>query len=592
MQNSHSSLFHTELFNYLLGDVEKKMQEEGLTQEKEFASYKHILKSAAQENHSFVEILENYHRLFFGKKTLSIEKKLLEAFPPKEFPLKISRGLPRLYKKENPSISRIKQEFSHLPSLKQLGIDRFILPLYENYSPEEKSKICIFTYVLSDGWGDFIAAKEVAKILKKKFPKISIQSIICAPQNLSLQGSNIDDSNIIIPYTKEASPSLFPKKAIQALQSADVVLSIPTFYPYTAALKKNLKTNPSFISIGQYGFIESEWFHPKSGNKSMGLHFLEQGILIREQKEKGDFRSLENQTLLFSLFGTITPQTVDIEAYLASHKFFLAYLISPIGGAIYLHALLQVQAQNDKTIDICSPDLGWLIEFIDLRHKENKPLLEGDFGVQELEIHFGGKIHRRILAQTGKKVRILCPGPLSDKDFRKAISLSEEFVAIRGDQSFSEAVSVNRPFFYDGAPHARYFMKDLLALAENRLSQNKMALSFFRCMGKAYLYNISDEPSDWVEETYFQEKEPWAEIAKNLSLALQSPDTALGCKQLNQIIKSEYSFNKSLCQIVARELFHRRFPVKKEEERKELLAFTEGKKLLKETLNCLKALLA
>lgn len=583
MQNFSPSPFHTELFNYLLSSVEKKIREEGLEQEQEFASYRDTLKNISEEHHSFIEILENYHRLFSKKKTIPIEKKMLEAFPPKEFPLNISRGLPRIYRQENPSINHIKEEFSNLLTLKQLGAERFLLPLYEQGEIPKDAKICLLTYMLPDGWGDLIAHQEIAKILKARFPQNQVRSVLYIPKSVSLKECNFD--GVIIEYDKECPP--FSEKEESIFCSSDLILSIPTFYPHTEELKKKFPAS-KLLSIGQYGFIESEKFHPRSQNYSMGLHFLEKGVLIREQTEKKDFRTLENQTLLFALFGTVTPQTIDIETYHASHKFYLAYLVSPIGGAIYLHALLQLESNNHKTLDICSPHIGWLIEYIKKRQTEQKPLLEGDFGIREIEIHCDGKIHRNVLAASGKTVRVLCPGALSDRDFRKALLLSEEFIAVRGDQSFSEAISASRLFFYDGALHARYFVKDLLALAENRLRQNTAALSFFRCMGQSFLHNIADEPSDWVEETYFQEKEPWEQIAKTLGLALQSPKTLIGCRQLSEIIRNEYSFNKTVCQIVLREFFHRQFPEKGQREKNELLAFAEGKQTLKETLSNLR----
>ncbi len=589
MQNRPLSPFHAELFNYLLTNVEKKIQEEGMDHGKELVLYKETLKNitASEESHSFVEILEAYHRLFFEKKNLPIEKKMLEAFPSREFPLNISRGLPRIYNKENPSISYIKKEFSSLPFLKSLGIERFTLPLYENTPIPKEAKISLFTYMLPDGWGDFIAHVEIMKILKKKFPQNEIQSILCIPKSFPLK--NLDPLSLVISYTKDCPPKDFPKEVLETLSASDLIISTPAFYPHTEELKGMLKnqSKPSFLSIGQYGFIESPWFHPRSANYSMGLHFLEKGILIREQMEKGDFRTLQNKNLLFTLFGTSTPQSVDVETYKASHKFYFAYLLNPIGGSIYLHALLHSEMNHHHNIDICSPNLGWFIEYIKKQQKENKPLLEEDFGIQEIEVHFDKKIHRHRLSSTGKKVRILCPGSISDGDFRKILALSEEFIAVRGDQSFSEAVSANKRFFYDGAPHARYFVKDLLALAENRLGKNQSALSFFRCIGQSFLYSLEEDSNHWVEETAFQERRPPLEIAKTLSLSLQAASTLAGCKQLNQIIREEYAFNKTVCQMVSRELSYRFFPEKGRKEKAAIQAFAEGKLSLKETLSSL-----
>ena len=134
--------------------------------------------------------------------------------------------------------------------------------------------------------------------------------------------------------------------------------------------------------------------------------------------------------------------------------------------------------------------------------------------------------------------------------------LSGEFVGVRGDQSFSEAVSANRAFFYDGAPHARYFVKDLLALAENRLAPHRSALAVFRGMGKAFLHSLKVEETagEWVDETFFQEKEPWMAIAQKIGAALLDPDALAAFKKFNKILADEYACNQTLCQMVQREL--------------------------------------
>jgi hypothetical protein len=581
MHTPPSSPFHTELFNYLVGHVEKKMKEEGVPLEK------HLIWShkPKEESLSFQKVLDIYHQIFSEKKSQQLEQKLLEAFPQKEFPLKISRGLPRLFYKNNPSLSHIKKEFSHLPSLKRLALDKFLLPRYLLKQIPKGAKICLFTYVLADGWGDFIAHKEVFHLLKKHFPNLSIQSIVCIPDRFPLKQCKIE-GGILIPYSKGCPISSLSKTALELITSTDLVLSIPTIYPHLEKLKQKTNSKARFISIGQYGFIESEWFHPKSSNYSMGLHFLEKGILTREISGNSDFLSIENKKLLTTLFGSAQPKKKHLEKYLNTHKFYLAYLVSSNGGAIYLHALLQSQT-DDKTIDICSPDLGWLIAHIKEQNKKKKPLFEDHLGISRIEIHFKGKIHKRTLAKTGKIVRIICPGNLSDSDFRKAMIFSQEFVAVRGDQSFSEAVSLNKSFFYDGAPHAKYFIKDLVALAENKLNQNQEALQLFRCMGKAFLHNSPEENTDLVEDSYFQDKQPWEEIAKELASSLKSTNTILGCKKLNQIIKNEYSCNQTICQIVTRELLYKLLPHTMEKEEKQILSFIEGKQTLKETLDAL-----
>lgn len=561
MPNSRKTPFHIELFSYLLNDLENKIPEDAAIEESLKEIKNHLQNAISLNNVShFPEILDKYQHLVSQTKKDLKQTPIQETLLMREYLGKISRGLPRLYNRYNPTQSFVKKDFSDLGVLKKLADEKTLLPRFEKFPIPKEAKVCLFTYMLPDGWGDLIAVKEVFQILKARFPHLHLKTILCVPKAFSLETKNLHLNATIIPYDKDCPPSVFPKEALSEMKSSHLILSLPTFYPYTGLLKKELKITSAernkskMICIGQYGFLESSYFHPRSGNYSMGLHFLEKGILIRENSLKPDFRRLENQTLLFTLFGTTAPQIVDVERYLASNRFYLAYLLSPFGGAIYLHALLQSQIHSQMTIDICTPHIGWLVEYLQICDREKKPVLAEDFGIREMEIHFGGKIHRRALKPHGKKLRILCPGNLSDADFRNLIRLSEEFVAVRGDQSFSEAVSANRIFFYDGAPHARYFMKDLIALAENRLNLNKAALAIFRCMNQAYMYNRADSDSEWVEETYFQEKQPWQEIAKKLGSALQSPSALSGFQQFNQIIRNEYSFNKTLCHMVQREL--------------------------------------
>lgn len=513
------------------------------------------------------EVLLEYARIL--SKT-PLEKSLLETLP-----LKIVRGLPRVYLKSSPSISYVKKDFADLSALKLICLEKFILPFYEKINPS-KAKICIFTYMLSDGWGDLIAHKEVLKILQKRFPDISIESVVCIPKGFTIQ----DLKATVVSYHQDCPLEVFSSVAMNLLQTSDLIFSCPTHYPHMDALKK-MCPKTKFLELGQYGFMESDDFHPKSGRSSMGLHFLEKGIITRVETKKGDFRLIENQTLLYTLFGTTIPATYAIENYQHSHQFYLAYLLSPIGGAVYLNALLQSQENNPKAIDICTPDIGWLIGYIKLQ--ENKPFLLQNYAIAEIEIHYAGKIHRRHIAKTGKKVRIICPGALSDNDFRNVLHLSAEFVAVRGDQSFSECISQNRLFFYDGAPHARYFVKDLLAIAENKLIANKSALTLFRAMARASAYQIKDD-GDFVEETYFQEKQPWEEIVKAVASALNSPDTLAGFKQLNYTLMTEYSCNKTICQMVVRELFSIQYPEKARFEKQEMDNFANGKQSLNETL--------
>ena len=150
-------------------------------------------------------------------------------------------------------------------------------------------------------------------------------------------------------------------------------------------------------------------------------------------------------------------------------------------------------------------------------------------------------------------------------------------MAVRGDQSFSEVVSSNKGFFYEGRQHVRYFLKDLLALAENRIVMHASTLEVLRGMGKAFLHNLPAEQGEWVEETYFQTKEPLKEIAAKMGLCLRDPDCLVGFKKLNRILVEEHAFNDFLCHLVQRELLLRDHPEKRLLEEETMRPFTLGR---------------
>jgi hypothetical protein len=518
------------------------------------------------------EIFDQVQHVFGSK--IHLEKSLLEAMPPKEFIQeglsryypRIYRGLPRLYSKENPSLSQIKKNFSHLPSLKKEAVAKAVYSLYGKVPA--KGKVVLFTWVMGDGLGDYVAAVEVFRILKGKFPNLHLKMIALVQQG-RLANVSAPEGSFLIPYEKEAPFSLLTSEAMEELKGADFVLQLPTYYPETEKIRE---LAPSMATVGEYGFVESSWFHPKSGNCSLGLHFLEKGVLTRKPF-KASWDEVKN---------------IDLQNWRREdNHFYLAYLTSPIGGAIYLHALLKSLETDPTDIDLCVPDLGWLIKWME--KKGNRPLLEWELGVGSLEVYFQDKIFA-LPTGKGKKVRFLCPQSISQSDFRALLSLSGDWVAVRGNQSFSEVISQGKPFFFDGREHARYFLKDLVALAENRIGGYPGALACFRGMHQGFLYNLPPEKGEWVEETHFQELEEWTSVALSMGMSLQEPETLSGFQKFNQIIAEEFSANQFLCHLVQRGLFQSRFPSLAKKEGEELELFADGKQGFGELIEHIKDL--
>ncbi len=549
---SDLSPFHQELFSFLKKNAKERTEEESFDLENDPQLQKMHRLLEVPQGASLNEIIEDYQHLFEHRGPTHIEYRWMRSFQEREFAdvglsryfPRIYRGLPRVYHRDDPSRSHIKKNFTNLADLRRLSVDRAVLSLYEGTAKVGSIKVGILTHVLPDGLGDWTAAVETASILAAKWPSLDIHLFIATSRKLPQENGAFHVHTFFLNEVSGPVPS--------AIQEMDVLLQIPTRFPVAPGEK-----------IGEYGFLESDWFHPKSGNRSMGLHVLEKGIFTPKMG-RSSFAEIERKELLITLFNTETPGPIEIETYRAKNRFHLAYLASSIGGVIYLHSLLKMCERDERNIDLCCPDLKWLIKWLE----EQRQIEAKAFGIKEILILFQEHSYSLPVAEKGKTVRIIHCGPLSRADMWRLISLSDDWIAIRGNHSFSEAISAKKAFFYDGLQHARYFVKDITALAENRLSGHRSALHAFRLMNQAFLWNLPEDTSEWVDESHFQREErpPWMEIALELGALLQDPDAIVGFKKFCTIVSEEHSFNSFVCHLLEKEFFRLEHPSLFEEQ--------------------------
>lgn len=584
MSKKNVSVFHAELLGYLLQTSKDQISDVGLDPEKD-PKIKALLEGLAPEVTDralpLSEIIENYQYLLRAEGPVHIEKALMEAFSAKEFAElglyryypKIYRGLPRVYKNEAPTESHIKKEFTNLPCLKWQVLSKALFSLYANVKPQ--GKVTVFTWVIQDGFGDFIAAAEVVCLLRARFPDVDVQFVCLIGKNH--QGKlTFPEKTTVCLYDDVCELNCVSKEAISILRKSDLILQIPTYYPHTDELIKKVRTrkfNPKVEHVGEYGYLESSWFHPKTNRYSLGLHFLEKGILIKKTLESS-WSDVQNEFL---------QKHRD-----AKNHFYLAYLATSVGGAVYLHSLLKSLENDPLNIDLCVPNLGWFISFCEMREKQGESLLEWDLNVREIEVQCGDRLHILPISETGKRVRLLCPESLSPKDFRHLLALSGDWVGVRGDQSFSEAVSQGKAFFYDGREHSRYFMKDLLGLAENRLQAFPSTLECIRGMCQGFVYNLPVQESKWVDEVHFQELDEWPSIALKIGLSLQDDEVVGGFKELSHILKREHSAASFLLHLVQRGLCHKKNPEIEAIEKENTTQVFQNQKSFKELIEIMK----
>src|SRR3990167_3843995 len=238
------NLFHAELFNFLQQSAKKHLISEGIdaASDNEFLQLEKVLKpTSADVQVPLSEILESYENILVDKRSFPVEGKLIGSFSEREFKKldlaypKMCRGLPRIYRKGRPSESHIKKSFSHLPTLRRAFIEKALYSLYDQILIDSSVKITLFTWVIRDGLGDYMAALEAADILRKRFLMAALEAADilrkCFPRLkvaivalVSIDAKVAEDVPVhLIRYDKKCPLSLIPPEALQEMLSSDLI---------------------------------------------------------------------------------------------------------------------------------------------------------------------------------------------------------------------------------------------------------------------------------------------------------------------------------------------------------------------------------
>lgn len=439
------------------------------------------------------------------------------------------RGLPRLYKWDERHVWKIKSHFDDLEIIKKRKVEKEELKTYAQRKLPDNASIVLFTWIMEDGWGDFYTQLEVSKILKNAFPLLPIILISLIHKDKSVP--LIPQKNhFIFKYKGNERKNIiyeeFSNEASNAIKQASVILQIPTFFPHTEKiLQKMEKINHELI--GECGFIDSAWFHPKTTAHCMGLHFLEKGILIKKIEKR-----------------SVIP------------CFNLDYTKTKRGHYMFLHIILKALEKDNRDITIASFCLNLYIDYLE---RGLKVLLK-KFGIRELVFYFNDSICPVFINSEGKRLIVKLLNHQSQETFLKLFAETDQLVGCTGDGSISEALSLGKTFFYDPPLHKRNFLKDLIALAEERLQNYPETILFLKLTLKNPHLILEDVIDGWVTEEFLliESEKTSAEdnrdetIADKMGELLQYSRTKKGFERLGEIVRKEYSINETLCHITAK----------------------------------------
>lgn len=515
----------------------------------------------------FSELISFYHTLH-QRGSLHLEQLLLQSFVFEEFELlglahyfpRLYRGIPRLHHRENPLHLRMRPEFTDLMQLKRLALDRALFHPYRKEEFVGRAHVMLVTWVMPDGLGDWTTAVEVARLLMEGgVRRVSLLILAETAPSLSSRLPACCDVEWVhtTPLGLLAASSL---EELTARVRPDLLLQIPTYWPSSGSelhWSGAEHALPLREHVGEYGFVSSRYAHPRTGYRAMGLHMLEQGILTRTLEE--------------SALPTMRKTTPA--------SFYLAYLATPQGGAAYLHALAALLQARSDPIHLCLPEIGWLLAYLREQERKKQPFLLRAYGIRSVEIVVKRGMHVIPLAQEGKVLHIReLDAPLTVADFHALLQLSEPWIGVRGNQSLSEVLSIQKPFFYDARPHNRHLFADLVALAEQRLQPFPETVRCLKLERQLFLEHEPAPKEEWIESSEWEREVAfsWLDTAERLGSLLHTSRLLQGFRQLSSIIFRERSCNDFLLSLAGRSVCHRTYPQISALERGQINAYLSG----------------
>jgi hypothetical protein len=545
--------------------------------------------------------IERFNAFSFSTKEKNIEKEIIiskkewkQLNLPKYVIPRIYQHIPRCYNRYDKKENFIQSEFRNIKDLKRCYIDKALLFCYDKVEIVD-GKITLFTWVMPDGIGDLLAQYKTAKIINKKYPSIEISLVVLIKEEEKIP-KEFNEFQILIHRYKIIEKKIidkqkFSSEILQKLRESEVVFQLPTYYPYTEELKKQIeeikltKPLPNWELLGEYGFIKSKFFSPRSISRSMGLHFLEKGIFIEEKVRKKSLDNIDeisNKTFLFQIFGKKCLKRSEIKRYKEANKLFIAYLKDRKGYLLFLYTIISYLKKDTKNIDICLPNLGLILK--DIESLKDSTFLK-DHDISQLILHIEGDRCILPISSSGKILRLIQIPKLDFSDFHLLQKISENIIGCCGNQSISEAISLDKIIFYELQSHTRFFIKDFLALAEKRIKNFPTSCEYIKLLIKAFGYDKENEALD-------DEKPDLESIGKRMGDLLSCPETTKGMHKLNKIIQNEFLINHTLSHIIARSQLFYHFPHLKEKEGEIVNSYLNKEKSLKNMLEEVKILLS
>lgn len=550
-----------------------------------------------EELSSFVEA-QNQTADFTSYAISDLETQLSQWIAASSFPSTyfqpIIRGLPRQFLRKDINQSKIKPAFCNKHALIRQWLDRPLMTIYSQFLTSDPIHVVLFTWVISDGWGDLFAQFEAARVLLSSFKNIKLTLMTLIEKDRAVPSFEHPFDQHWIPFSGKINRDLvyqaFSHTQLQHLSEADVILEIPTPFPHMQQVLNQLTDFPTYIRLGEHSLSDTAYYHPETKARCMGLHFLEKGIFTKEPSSNPSLDNihLNNAKLQDLLFASFP----DIKTFQQAHSLQIAYTKTYRGLFLYLTALLTSLEDDVRDIDICFFQMQLMIHLIINKFQDPSsleyPLLK-NWNISRIVIYDQKNQASLFISPKGKIVRLINCAPLNHDDFLQLVSLTDRLIGATGDQSVLEAISSGKPFFFDPPGFKRPFLKDLILIAKKKLPEHPILTQFFQLCFKP----LEQSSAEWIPEDdlpIFQDCIGIDEvsdlaIAKKLGNLLKNPAIIPAFQALKEHLYHSYPLQPILCGLINRAFLLRQQPELAELEENQIQKFLEGSQSLDETLN-------
>lgn len=546
-------LFYQELFTFLRELASLQAHQNKIHSSEVYLLLKLMKKFEKKKNVKTLDmIVEKFYHLKKSKTTTSVEGDLLKFFLSKELKRvktipKVYRGLPRLFSRKKPEISKIDPLFTDLFSLKAKCLEKTLYTLYAGI----KIKQTIEIVCLYEREEEKFFFQSLQECLNYKYLSVRCTLIPL----LKKQG---DNEGIVVKKDKKVSLRNTSKYLLDLVRSADVVLGYRVKNPgIEHFLEKDKESQEQYYQvIRDYGLLTNDY---RTHDISLGLYFLEKGIFC--------FDKIEKQSSTFYL----CAHTKEKESF-----FYIKLLIDLARNE---SADLRIVFLSDSPLKGAFKQSLAFLE----NKRIGKVVLEIDDEVtDEKSCDFSGKT--------------LVLSYQSNRTFQEKKNLyaqSLEPVGISSDISFSYVASYQKAFFIGQFDQESTLLKDLLALAKNKLTGFPKAIVYLENLYQLQLHFLEDGQEEFVSEEYFRSLslDSVDDILKRLKYLILNREVILGLKVLNKSIYEKFSANQFFLGLIKRSYLQKKLPKLKSLEEGILSEYLIGESTFLEMVKSISSLL-